>query len=66
MKVTYRAGDVEVTKATKKADANFALIGRFKDEPHRVISLHSRRELANVADVYNGYYSDIRVAERVS
>ena len=64
MKATFKANEVTVVKDTNKKDANFALIGKFDGGEYRVISMHSRKDLARPEEVFNARYSGILIAER--
>jgi hypothetical protein len=64
MIIKFTDGKLEVTKVTAKKEANFALIADYQGIP-RVISVHSRRELANPAEVHNLNLTNVRIGARV-
>ena len=53
------------SKTTKRHDARFALIGKFKDDAWRVISLHRNEEAARPQDVQNKDFTEVQIAERI-
>ena len=62
---TFTNGTFTASCKTEKKNANFALIGNFDGKGFKVISIHTREDLANPADVSNAKYSDVVVARRV-
>jgi hypothetical protein len=55
-------GAVRVTAVTTRSGVKAALIGNFNGQGYRVISLHSREELAKPESVFNCKFTDVRVA----
>lgn len=59
----FVSGSASASVSTNR-QARFALIGNFKGEGFRVISIHDRRELADPRHVANSNFSEIQIAER--
>lgn len=57
-----RDGKHGATIVTTRVGVKAALIGNFKGEGFRVISLHNREELARPEDVANSNFTDIQIA----
>ncbi len=62
VKFATRDGRFAASIVTRRVDAAAALIGNFKGEGFRVISLHRRAELAKPEDVRNSSYTEVHVA----